>query len=89
MNFIRLLAFVVNLLVVFAGAVAFFDSFRRPAQAFDIVGRGSRTVWLVGLALGTFVAFWWGMLSMFGLISTIAIIVYHVDQKVRLNEITN
>ena len=80
-------AIAANLLVTFAAAIAFFDATRRPAQAFEVIGRGSKIAWLVGLGAGTFIVFWFGMFSLLGLISTIAIIVYHVDQKPKLNEV--
>ncbi len=79
---------VINLIVVAFGAIGFFDALRTNPQAFDIYGRGSRTAWLVGLAVATVVVFLTSMYSLFGIISTIAIVVYQVDLKPNLREIT-
>ncbi len=80
-------AFAANLFVTFAAAIAFFDATRRPPQAFDVIGRGTKLVWLVGMGAATFIVFWFGMLSLLGIVSTVATIVYHVDQKPKLNEV--
>ncbi len=85
---LRLIPFIIQVTVTFAGAVAFFDATRRSAQAFDAVGRGSKTAWLIGLGLSTVVVFYTGVFSLFGIIGTVAIIVYHVDQKPKLFDIT-
>ena len=82
-----LLEFAARVFVTFAAAIAFFDATRRPAQAFEIIGRGSRAIWMIGLALGSVIVFFIGMLSLPGLVATVATIVYHVDQKPKLNEI--
>jgi predicted PurR-regulated permease PerM len=84
---IWLLTLATNIFVTFAAAIAFFDATRRPAQAFEIIGRGSRAIWMIGLALGSVIVFFIGMLSLPGIVATVATIVYHVDQKPKLNEI--
>ncbi len=78
---------VINLVVVAFGAIGFFDAMRQNPQAFDIYGRGSKNAWLIGLAASAFVVFWFSMYSLFGIIGTVAIVVYQVDIKPNLNEI--
>jgi hypothetical protein len=78
---------IINLIVVAFGAIGFFDALRQNPQAFDVYGRGSRVAWLVGLAAATAVVFMMSMYSMFGIIATIAIVVYQVDLKPNLREI--
>lgn len=78
---------IITLLVVFAAMVGFFDAVRRSDQAFEAVGRGPKIAWLIGLLLSAIVVFFGGMMSMFGIIATIATVVYHVDQKPKLIEV--
>lgn len=79
--------FIINLIVVVFGAIGFFDALRQNPQAFEIYGRGSRTAWLVGLGIATFVVYQSSMYSLFGIAATVAIVVYQVDIKPNLNEI--
>jgi uncharacterized membrane protein YpjA len=81
------LVFIINLVVVVFGAIGFFDALRQNPQAFDIYGRGSRIAWLVGLGVATLVVYKSSMYSLFGMIGTVAIVVYQVDIKPNLNEI--
>jgi len=61
-----------------------FDAAKRREDAFEVVGRGSKTAWLIGLAVATVIVVYFGMLSLFGIFCTVGIIVYHVDQKPKL-----
>jgi hypothetical protein len=79
---------IINLSVVAFGAIGFFDALRQNPQAFDIYGRGTRNAWLIGLGIATFVAFWFSMYSLPGIVATIAIVVYQVDLKPNLREIS-
>lgn len=79
---------IINLIVVAFGAIGFFDALRQNPQAFEIYGRGTRTAWLIGLGLSTIVVFLYSMYSFFGVIATIAIVVYQVDLKPNLREIS-
>lgn len=78
---------VITLIVVFAAMVGFFDAVRRSDEAFAAVGRGPKIAWLIGLLLSAIVVFFGGMMSFFGIIATIATVVYHVDQKPKLIEV--
>lgn len=82
------IVYVINLIVVVFGAIGFFDALRQNPQAFDVYGRGSRTAWLVGLAIATLMVYKSSMYSLFGMIATVAIVVYQVDIKPNLNDIT-
>jgi hypothetical protein len=79
---------ILNLAMVFAAAVGFFDALKRSPQAFDAVGRGTRTLWLIGLGAAALVLFARGMFSFFGIAATIGTIVYLVDQRPKLIDIT-
>ncbi|MEN9711368.1 MAG: hypothetical protein RL441_1360 [Actinomycetota bacterium] len=81
------LVIAVQLLVVFSGMVGFFDALRRGDDAFAAVGRGSKMGWLIGLLAASLAVFLQGMASLFGLIGTVAIVVYHVDQKPKLKDV--
>lgn len=89
MNFLtqttQLIQLGITLVVVFAAAIAFFDALRRTEGAFEMVGRGPRSAWLIGMGLSAFAVFFMGIASMFGLIGTVATVLYHVDQKPKLN----
>ena len=79
---------IINLIVVAFGAIGFFDALRQNPQAFEIYGRGTRTSWLIGLGVATLVAFLYSMYSLPGIVATIAIVVYQVDIKPNLREIS-
>ena len=87
LQIISFLANIINLAVVFAAAVAFFDAVRHSNEAFAAVDRGSKIVWMIGLAFAAVVIFVSGMISFLGIIATVGVIVYHVDQKPKLIEI--
>jgi hypothetical protein len=87
LQIVNFIAGIINLAVVFAAAVAFFDAARHSTQAFDAIGRGSKVVWMIGLGFAAFIVFVSGMLSLLGIIATVAVIVYHVDQKPKLIDI--
>lgn len=78
---------VITMLVVFAAMVGFFDAIRRSDDAFAAVGRGPKIAWLIGLLASALVVWFGGMMSMLGIIATIATVVYHVDQKPKLIEV--
>ncbi len=79
---------IINLIVVAFGAIGFFDALRQNPQAFEIYGRGNRTAWLIGLGVATLVTFLYSMYSLPGIVATIAIVVYQVDIKPNLREIS-
>jgi hypothetical protein len=79
-------------IIYFAGLVAvgfavlgFIDALRRSESDFELIGKGQRTAWLIGLVIAGAIVFSSGVFSFFGLLSTVAIIVYHVDIRARLN----
>ena len=85
-NLVGWIALAINLVVAFSGMVAFFDALRRPDDAFAVVGRGPKVAWLVGMFLSAAFVFFTGMLTLLGLIGTVAIVVYHIDQRPKLQE---
>ncbi|MGA0857239.1 MAG: DUF2516 family protein [Candidatus Nanopelagicales bacterium] len=81
------LVLIINLAVAFMALVGFFDALRRRSAAFDFIGKGSRTAWLIGLGLAAPVVFLGGIFHIMGVIATIATIVYHVEIRQRLMEL--
>ncbi len=78
---------IINLAVAFMALVGFFDALRRRSEAFDFIGKGSKTAWLIGLGLAAPVIFLGGIFHIMGVIATIATIVYHVEIRQRLMEL--
>lgn len=78
---------IINLAVAFMALVGFFDALRRRSEAFDFIGKGSKTAWLIGLGLAAPVVFLGGIFHIMGVIATIATIVYHVEIRQRLMEL--
>ncbi len=74
-----------GLVAVFFAVLGFIDALRRSESDFELIGKGQRTAWLIGLAIAGVIVYSAGVLSFFGLLSTVAIIVYHVDIRARLN----
>jgi hypothetical protein len=81
------LVMIINLAVAFMALVGFFDALRRRSEAFDFIGKGSKTAWLIGLGLAAPVIFLGGIFHIMGVIATIATIVYHVEIRQRLMEL--
>lgn len=79
------LTMAINLVAVVFAAIGFFDAMRRTDAEFEMVGRGQKVAWLIGLALSAGVLFFNGMFSFFGIFATVATIVYHVELKPKLN----
>lgn len=82
---ISLALWLISVLVLVFAIAGFIDAMRRTESEFEIIGRGQRTAWLIGLAIAGVIVYSAGVLSFFGLLSTVAIIVYHVDIRGRLN----
>jgi len=81
------LVLVINFAVSFMALVGFFDALRRRTEAFEFIGKGSRTAWLIGLGLSALIVFAGGIFHITGVIATIATIVYHVEIRQRLMEL--
>jgi len=81
------LVLIIKLAVAFMALVGFFDALRRRSEAFDFIGKGSKTAWLIGLGLAAPVVFLGGIFHIMGVIATIATIVYHVEIRQRLMEL--
>lgn len=81
------LVVIINLAVSFMALVGFFDALRRRSEAFDFIGKGSKTAWLIGLGLAAPVVFLGGIFHIMGVIATIATIVYHVEIRQRLMDL--
>jgi hypothetical protein len=75
------------------GAVAFIDALRQRRDAFPAVDRQTKPIWL-GILGGGILAQWFfpalggGLLSLLGLAGIVAAIVYLVDVRRRVVEIT-
>jgi hypothetical protein len=74
-----------GLVVVGFAVIGFIDALRRSENDFELIGKGQRTAWLIGLVIAGMIVFSSGVFSFFGLLSTVAIIVYHIDIRARLN----
>ena len=75
----------VNLGVVGLAVFSFVDVARRRDSDFEFIGKGQKTAWLVGLAIAGLIVFSNGVLSFFGLLATVAVIIYMVDIRPKLN----
>ncbi len=74
-----------NLAVLGLAIFGFMDAIRRSDSEFEFIGKGQKTAWLVGLAIAGVIVYSSGVLSFFGLLATVAIIVYMVDIRPKLN----
>ncbi|HVA60569.1 MAG TPA: DUF2516 family protein [Mycobacteriales bacterium] len=78
--------FVVDLAIFVGALVAFVDSGIRAPAAYVVVGRGTKGLWMGILGAAALLAAigWAGVLSIFGIASMVAILVYFVDQRPKL-----
>ena len=70
------------------GSFAFIDAALRLAQAFVAAGKLTKPAWLVIVGLSTFVLYLFGFISFFGIPALVAVIVYFVDVRPAVRNIT-
>ena len=80
--------YLVTLALTAVGVFAFIDAALRPAQAFVAAGKLTKPAWLVIVALSTFVLYLFGFISFFGIPALVAMIVYFVDVRPAVRNVT-
>lgn len=80
---------IVSWIVLIAAVVAFIDVLRRPSQAFPAVGRLTKPAWLIlnAVAALAILAFGWAG-GILGLAASVVVLVYWVDVRPKVVEIT-
>jgi hypothetical protein len=76
-----------QLLALAAGAFALFHAARQRADAFTAVDKLSKPIWVGILAVAVLVVFLFDVVQLFGLVAVVAIGVYLVDVRPRVDEI--
>ena len=76
-----------RLLALGAGAFALFHALRQRTDAFPAVDKLTKPIWLGILVVATMVIFQFGPVSFFGLIAVVAIGVYLVDVRPRVDDV--
>ncbi len=76
-----------RLLALGAGAFALFHALRQRTDAFPAVDKLTKPIWLGILVVATLVIFLFGPVSFFGLIAVVAIGVYLVDVRPRVDDV--
>ena len=76
-----------RLLALGAGAFALFHALRQRTDAFPAVDKLTKPIWLGILVVATLVIFLFGPVSFFGLIAVVAIGVYIVDVRPRVDDV--
>jgi hypothetical protein len=78
------------LLVVLAFKIfAFVDAALRPAAAYEAAGKLTKVAWLLFLGIAAFFDFMWGSVtSILTILGTVAMIVYLVDVRPALRQIS-
>lgn len=77
--------YLINLVIFGFAIFGLIDVARRSDSEFEVIGRGQKTAWLVGLVIAAFVIISNGFLSFFGLLAAVAVFVYHADIRPKLN----
>ncbi|MFF0817281.1 DUF2516 family protein [Rhodococcus sp. NPDC003318] len=86
-NLTAMIMIALRLLALGAGAFAIFHAIRQRTDAFTAVDKLSKPIWLGILVVATLIVFAFGVVSFFGLIAVVAIGVYLVDVRPRVDEI--
>ncbi|MGW0044955.1 DUF2516 family protein [Rhodococcus sp. NPDC003348] len=86
-NLTTLIMIALRLLALGAGAFALFHAIRQRTDAFTAVDKLSKPIWVGILAVAMLVVFLFGVVSLFGLVAVVAICVYLVDVRPRVDEI--
>lgn len=84
----NILALVLGIACIVLAVWAVIDAATRRADAFPAIGRQTKNFWLIILGLAVAVLIWFGVLSFFGLPAVAAAIVYLVDVRPKLAEVT-
>jgi cobalamin synthase len=85
---VALVFYLVNRAILAVTVWALVDAAIRPETAFRYVARGSKALWVAGLAIGTLLVFLGAsVLSLFGLAILIGAIFYLVDMRPKLREV--
>lgn len=78
----------VNLLILGLSLWALIDCILRPSAAFPAVDRQTKVAWIAFLAIGTVLVFWFGGISLLGMLGVIVAVYYLVDVRTKVLEIT-
>ena len=68
---------------------AFFDLFRRPAEAFPFLNRQTKNTWLAITGASVFAHLAWGAFHILGIVGLIACAVYLADIRPKILEMLN
>ncbi|MEI6373017.1 MAG: DUF2516 family protein [Actinomycetes bacterium] len=78
-----------NLVIAFSALFCFIDAAIRPSQAFPAIDRQTKVFWLIILGLCFLViGVGFGVLGLFGLFAAVAVLMYLVDVRPKIREIT-
>ena len=78
-----------NLAIALGAVFCFIDAVRRPADAFPAIDRQTKTFWLIILGLcAVIIAIGFSAIGLLGLFAAVAVIMYLVDVRPRVKEIT-
>lgn len=80
--------FLVNLLILGIGVWALIDCIIRPSAAFPAVERQTKVAWIAFLAIGALLIFWFGGISLLGMLGVVLAVYYLVDVRSKVVEIT-
>ncbi|MFD4292229.1 DUF2516 family protein [Rhodococcus sp. NPDC058505] len=86
-NLTALIMIALRLLALGAGAFALFHAVRQRTDAFTAVDKLSKPIWIGILAAAMLMVFLFGVVSLFGLVAVVAICVYLVDVRPRVDEV--
>lgn len=96
MNFVSFLAYGQNIIVlvltIVGGAAALLALVHAATQrpdAFPAVDRQSKVVWVSILVVGSLFIWFFGLLSFLGIIGIVAVLIYLVDVRPRVDSIQN
>ena len=83
-----LIIFALQIVALAGAGFALLHAVRQPAEAFPAVDKLTKPVWLGILAAALLVIFvFWGTFMMLGIIAVIAVCVYLVDVRPRVDEV--
>ena len=80
--------FVVNLLILALVAWALIDCVFRPAAAFPAIERQTKIAWIAFLAIATVIVFFFGGISLIGMLGVVVAVYYLVDVRTKVLAIT-
>jgi len=80
--------YLVTLALAAVGVFALIDAAIRPAQAYVAAGKLTKPAWLAIIGISTFVLYLFGFISFFGIPALVAVIVYFVDVRPAVRNVT-